>query len=247
MVDGAGRIVRTNARLAQMFGYERQEIDNQPLETLLPERLRIAHAHHRRGFFGDPRVRPMGYGLELTARRKDGTEFPVEISLSFVESEQGLLALGFVTDITPRRNAEQRLHAEFLVTRVFADPDVSEDLLPRLLQALCESLGWDLGEFWRVDGDVLRHEAGWHRSELDTREFDEVSRKTVLSCGMGLAGRVWETGQACWVKSGESLVGGRTAAAARIGLKPACAFPIRGQDTIPRRHRDAESSRPRAR
>ena len=230
MVDGAGRIVRTNARLARMFGYEQQELDGQPLETLLPERLRIAHAQHRHGFFSDPRVRPMGYGLELTARRKDGTEFPVEISLSFVETDQGLLALGFVTDITPRRNAEQRLYAEFLVTRVFAEPDVSEDLLPRLLRALCESLGWDLGEFWRVDGDVLRHEAGWHRSELDTREFDEVSRKTVLSRGMGLAGRVWETGQACWVRSGESLVGGRAAAAARIGLKPACAFPIHGQD-----------------
>jgi PAS domain S-box-containing protein len=232
MVDGAGRIVRTNARLAQMFGYERQEIDGQPLETLLPERLRIAHAHHRRGFFSDPRVRPMGYGLELTARRKDGTEFPVEISLSFVESEQGLLALGFVTDITPRRNAEQRLYAEFLVTRVFAEPDASGDLLPRLLQALCESLAWDLGEFWRVDGDVLRREAEWHRPEVDTTEFDEVRRKTVLSCGMGLAGRVWETGQACWVRSGDRLAGGHAAAAARIGMKPACAFPIRGQDTF---------------
>jgi PAS domain S-box-containing protein len=233
MVDGAGRIVRTNARLAQMFGYEQQELDGQLLEILLPERLRIAHAQHRRGFFSDPRVRPMGYGLELTARRKDGAEFPVEISLSFVETEQGVLALGFVTDITPRRNAEQRLHAEFLVTRVFAEPDASEDLLPRLLRALCESLGWDLGELWRVDGDVLRYEAGWHRRELDTSEFDEASRKTVLSCGMGLAGRVWETGEACWVSSGDDrLAGGRAAAAARIGLKPACAFPIRGQDTF---------------
>jgi PAS domain S-box-containing protein len=232
MVDGAGRIVRTNVRLAEMFGYAQQDLAGEALEMLLPERLRAAHAQHRRGFFDDPRVRPMGYGLELTARRKDGTEFPVEISLSFVESDQGLLALGFVTDITPRRNAEQRLHAEFLVTRVFADPDDSGDLLPRLLQALCKSLAWDLGEFWRVDGDVLRYAAGWHRAELDTREFDEVSRKTVLSCGVGLAGRVWETGQAGWVQSGDRLVGGRAAAAARIGLKPACAFPIRGQDTF---------------
>jgi PAS domain S-box-containing protein len=232
MVDGAGRIVRTNPRLAQMFGYAQQDLEGETLEALLPDRLRAAHAQHRRGFFGDPRVRPMGYGLELTARRKDGTEFPVEISLSFVESDQGLLALGFVTDITPRRNAEQRLQAEFLVTRVFADQDDSGSLLPRLLQALCESLAWDLGEFWRVDGDVIRHESGWHRPELDTREFDEVSRKTVLSSGMGLAGRVWETGQACWVQSGEHLVGGRAAAAARIGLKPACAFPIRGQESF---------------
>ena len=61
MVDGAGRIVRTNARLAEMFGYEQAELDGQSLETLLPERLRAAHARHRRGFFADPRVRPMGH------------------------------------------------------------------------------------------------------------------------------------------------------------------------------------------
>jgi PAS domain S-box-containing protein len=232
MVDGAGRIVRTNARLAQMFGYAQPELDGQPLETLLPERLRAAHTQHRRGFFADPRVRPMGFGLELTARRKDETEFPVEISLSYVQSDQGLVALGFVTDITPRRNAEQRLHAEFLVTRVFADPDNSGDLVPRLLQALCESLAWDLGEFWRVDDDVLRYDSGWHRPGVDTREFNAVSREIVLSRGVGLAGRVWDTGQACWVTSGDWLAGGRAAAAARLGLKPACAFPIRGEDTM---------------
>ena len=232
MVDGAGRILRTNARLAEMFGYAQEELDGQSLETLLPDRLRPAHARHRGGFFADPRVRPMGLGLALTARRKDGREFPVEISLSYLESDEGLLALGFVTDITLRRSAEQRLQAEFLVTRVFADPDHSGELGPCLIQALCENLDWDLGELWRIDGDVIRYDSGWHRRNLDTRERDAVSRETVLSRGMGLAGRVWETGQACWVTPGDHLAGGRAVAARRLGLTSGCGFPIRGERAL---------------
>ena len=228
MVDRTGRIVQANGRLEQMFGYARDELPGVTLEALLPERVRATHMHHRAGFFADPRVRPMGLGLDLMARRKDGREFPVEISLSFIEAKDGPIALGFVTDITPRRNAERRLQAEFLVTRVFADPDHTEDLGPRLLQALCESLDWDLGELWRVDGGVLRYDAAWHRHDLDTTELEAVSRETVLSRGRGLAGRVWETGQACWASPHDRLTGGR-AAAARMGLTSGCAFPIQSE------------------
>jgi PAS domain S-box-containing protein len=229
IVDHTGRIVRANGRLEEMFGYARGELLGVTLETLLPERVRATHVHHRAGFFAAPRVRPMGLGLDLMARRKDGREFPVEISLSFIEAKDGPIALGFVTDITPRRNAERRLQAEFLVTRVFADPDHSEPLGSRLLQALCESLDWDLGELWRVDGDVLRYDSAWHRHDLDTTELEAVSRETALSRGRGLAGRVWETGQACWATSHDRLAGGRAAAAAQIGLTSGCAFPIQSE------------------
>src|SRR5215470_7551745 len=103
MVDAGGRIVRVNDRLEQMFGYPRGELGGQALDKLLPERLRASHAQHRGVFFGDPHVRPMGLGLDLVARRKDGREFPVEISLSYLRSGHGLFALGFISDITPRR------------------------------------------------------------------------------------------------------------------------------------------------
>ena len=232
MVDQTGRIVRTNTRLAQMFGYRPDEFNDLSLEALLPERFRTRHVQFRKDFFADPHARPMGLGLELSARRKDGTEFSVEISLSYIKSDEGLLALGFVTDITLRRNAEQRLHAEFLVTRVFAAIDRG-DLGARLLRALCENLEWDVGELWRVDGDVLRHDWSWHRPELDTREFEMVSRDVTLARGVGLAGRVWESSAANWILPTDRLAGGRATAAAKIGLQSACAFPIRGeQQTI---------------
>ena len=228
MVDRAGRIVRANARLEQMFGYERGGLDGQPLEALLPERLRTAHVRHRGNFFSDPRVRPMGLGLELTARRKDGREFPVEISLSFLQSDAGLLALGFLSDITPRRSVERRLQAEFVVTGVFAESHGAEELAPRLLQALCESLDWDLGELWRVDGDVLRYDASWHRADLNTKEFEAISRQIIMSRGTGLAGKAWEREHALWMGE-DLLVNPRAVAAARLGLRSGSAFPIRGE------------------
>src|SRR5207245_2166804 len=85
VVDAAGRIVSVNGRTAQMFGYGREELIGAPLEILVPARLRERHVHHRRAFFAEPRVRPMGRGLDLAGCRKDGSEFPVEISLSYVQ------------------------------------------------------------------------------------------------------------------------------------------------------------------
>ncbi|MCI0346455.1 MAG: ATP-binding protein, partial [Chloroflexi bacterium] len=89
------------------FGIRRERLVGAPLETLLPERLRARHAQHRATYFRDPHVRPMGRGLDLLARRTDGTEFPVEISLSYVRTDAGLRALAFVTDITQRQKLER--------------------------------------------------------------------------------------------------------------------------------------------
>ena len=112
-VDQAGRIVLANARTGEMFGYHRAELLGALIETLLPETARQKHASDRDGYFANPRVRHMGIGLELSGRRKDGTEFPVEVSLSFVRSKDGLFAIAFVTDISQRKRLEEQLmHAQ---------------------------------------------------------------------------------------------------------------------------------------
>jgi PAS domain S-box-containing protein len=114
-VNGRGVIVLVNRRLEEIFGYSREEMLGQSLEMLLPGRFRSAHGRHRESYFAEPRVRLMGAGQELAGRRKDGSEFPVEIGLSFTESDNGMMALGLVTDITERKRTQDDLakaHAE---------------------------------------------------------------------------------------------------------------------------------------
>jgi len=89
IVDEAGAIVMVNARTEALFGYPRQELIGQTLERLVPERVHDAHAAHRRLYAAAPRIRPMGQGRDVAGRRKDGSEFPLEISLSFAETDTG--------------------------------------------------------------------------------------------------------------------------------------------------------------
>jgi two-component system, cell cycle sensor histidine kinase and response regulator CckA len=111
--DEAGRIVLANARTLEMFGYERGELLGGPIEQLLPEASRERHVAHRGDYMAHPRVRPMGIGVELAGRRKDGTEFPVEVSLSFIRTGGETFAIAFVSDITQRKKLEEQLmHAQ---------------------------------------------------------------------------------------------------------------------------------------
>ena len=114
LVDGAGRIRRINAQVEAMFGHSRSELLGQAIEMLLPERYRGRHVGHRSAFQGEPRLRPMGAGLELLGRRKDGGEFPVDIMLSPVHTGEGAFTLGVVRDVTERRGAEQALREKNL-------------------------------------------------------------------------------------------------------------------------------------
>lgn len=111
IIDESGVIRLANAQAQSMFGYQREALVGKRVEVLIPERLRAQHAAHRAGYFTSPKLRAMGSGLELAGRRKDGSEFPIEISLSPLQTEDGVWATAAVRDISDRKRAEERFRA----------------------------------------------------------------------------------------------------------------------------------------
>jgi len=109
VVDQAGMIVFVNTQTERLFGQHQEEVIGRPVEILIPERFRERHRGHRENFSAEPRVRPMGANLQLFGLRKDGTEFPVEISLSPIVTAEGVFVASAIRDITERKRGEQEL------------------------------------------------------------------------------------------------------------------------------------------
>ncbi len=122
VVNSDGRIILVNSQTEKMFGYQRSEILEQPVEILIPESYHEKHSTHRSLFFDKPQLRPMGVGLKLRGVRRDGSEFPVEISLSPLQTEEGILVTAAIRDITERKRAEEKIRS------------LNEDLQQRALE-----------------------------------------------------------------------------------------------------------------
>src|SRR4051794_29482289 len=112
IVDTTGCISIVNTQAERLFGYDRSELIGQPIEILVPTRYHHVHMRHRSGYVASPHMRPMGAGLALSGRHKDGTEFPAEISLSPLQTEDGLLITSVIRDVTDRRRAAEELERQ---------------------------------------------------------------------------------------------------------------------------------------
>jgi PAS domain S-box-containing protein len=171
------------------------------------------------------------YDVEYRVVRPNGTVRLVHSQGDVIWDETGRprRMFGSVQDITERKRAEQRLMAQHTVTRMLAEAATLEEVISKVLQAVCEFLQWDLGAMWRLDREagVLRCIEVWHKESVEVPSFEAVSRESGLMPGMGLPGRVWSSREPTYISDvADDANSPRASIAAREGLHAAFGFPI---------------------
>jgi formate hydrogenlyase transcriptional activator len=202
IVDSAGKIVFANSQAERVFGYEPRELLDQPVETLIPEQIRHAHVRDRTEYSAAPRTRPMGTGLELRGRRKDGSTFPVEISLSPIEDANGRFVASAIRDITDRKEIEVALRlSEERYRRLVAEV---KDYAIFMLDPQGRVKSWNEGaeriKGYRADEIIGRHFSCFYPSEVVERGVvdEEIKIATWEGRWEGEGWRIRKDGSRFW-------------------------------------------------
>ncbi len=201
-IDSMGMVTDWNAQATAIFGWAREEALGRALsETIIPERDCRAHEHGLREFFRTGAGAVLNRRIEVVARHKDGREFPVELAVSPAKIGDAYIFSAFIRDITDRRRAEQRVAAQYAVTRVLSEATTMEEAAPKIIQAIGESLEWDLGLFWKVEKGtgVLRCVDQWKASSVQAEPFILDSLQRVFLRSEDLPGRIWASGKSVWI------------------------------------------------
>jgi len=224
--DLKGNFTAANKAGEQITGYSLEESLKLNLAQIVaPDYLTKAQEMLGRKLAGESVT---AYDLVIIA--KDGHRVPVEVNTRLVLKDGVPVGVqGIARDIAERKRAENRLSAQYAVTSALAESNTLSAGASRILQAVCESLGWEYGALWTVDrrSNLLRCSQVWQAPGAEADEFESVSLESVFAPGSGLPGRVWTDGQPLWIADVVKEANfPRSALAARVGLHGCCGFPI---------------------
>jgi PAS domain S-box-containing protein len=220
-VDGAGLVRSCNRAAARLFDCPAEDLIGHPAATLFAEGL--APWAEPTASHGGRRLR------ESEGRRRDGTTFPLELSVSAISDGEDRLWLGLLRDITERKEMESRRNVQFAVNRVLAESRGLDEALPNILQAIGELLGGEATAYWALDADaaVLRQAYRWQTPQTSASPFGDAGSRRVFARGEGLPGRVWAAGEAVWITDVCADPNfPRKPEAKAAGLRSGFAFPV---------------------
>src|SRR5215813_6866957 len=232
-IDEHSTILFANRATEQIFGYPHDQLIGQSLTMLMPDYLREVHRAGLQRYLATGERHMFWNGVELPGLHKDGRYLSLEISFGeFTENGQHFFT-GIVRDSTDRKRLETRLTVQYQAARILAESDSLEAAAPRLLRAICESLGWNLGQMWVVDhdGDLLRWIAGYSDCN-EPSEFETASRNHHFVRGAGFPGHIWATGTSQWITDYAQDSFSRSELAAKSDLQSALGFPIKLGDEV---------------
>jgi len=230
MIDSQGRIVEFNPAAERAFGFRKAEVVGRDLaELIIPAKYRQSfqqsmaqHLITEEGL--------LGRRVEKMALRADGTEFPVELAITTIQQDDELHFAAYLRDLTSAKRVESRRLVQLAVTQILAEADTVTGATTRLLQTICDGLGWDMGVLWRPADSPgeLRCVETWQRPNSHTPEFLAAMRQRTFSPDVGLLGRVWSSGQPVWIPDvvTEADACFPAATASREGIHAALAFPL---------------------
>ena len=235
-IDNDGLVTEFNATAEKVFGYSRKEIVGKDLAgMIIPPAYREAHRRGMARYFATGEGPILGKRFEITAIRADQSEFPVELSIGRVNCEGAPIFTAFLRDVSDRKRAEMRQRAEYSVTRLLAGTASLKESSPMILETLCKEFGWDLGALWNVDraANILRCVEVWHLPSIEGAAFEKITREITFPSGSGVPGRVWKSGQVCWIDDIEQDPDFPRGTNTRgSGLHAALAFPILFQSQV---------------
>ncbi|MEH1912007.1 MAG: GAF domain-containing protein [Nostoc sp.] len=239
--DSQGQIVRFNQASEEITGYCFDEVRGRYCWNLLliPEEVESFKA-----VFEQLRSGQILNDYENHWVMKDGSRRLIAWSNTFLKDYEGsveyIVSTGIdITDVSDelrlRKLAQQHLTAQYAATRVLAESTTISEATGQILQGICESLGWDLGEIWMVDqqANVLRFLDMWHKASLEVQEFEALNRQTTFPPGIGLPGQVWASCEPVWITDVvKELSFSRFKISAQVELRAAFGFPIRSGKKI---------------